>query len=120
MAEAAPKKTGFQSLIDTGATLANGVRVAADISKATRGNATVASARLKVQYDSGPPTAGDEIAELYRLRGDGETPTEGFPTGGDGTTGADVTPDSKHLVGVFRAVQPSLSVDETLTIDEIV
>ena len=118
MADLADKKIGFSTVINKNATLANNARAAGDITAATKGNATFADARLTVQYDAGPPTAKDAVAELYVLHGDGES-TEVFPNGGDGTVGTDVDPDSVHLVGVFKTVSPSTSVDEVLSIPRI-
>jgi hypothetical protein len=61
------------------------------------------------------PSAGDKIADVYMLIGDGEA-SESIPTGGDGTTGADVTPQAENWVGALYSVNPSTSVDEVLSI----
>ncbi len=97
--------TPRQSILDKDATLADGSRAAADYDNSTELD-LVADAYLFVGYDTTAPTAGDLVAELYNLTGDGETP-EMFQTGGDGTVGRDVNP-SRGLVGTFTAINPSI------------
>ena len=72
--------TALQTVIDDNATLADAARAAGDYDNGTALDLE-AVAYLTVQYDTGPPSAGDVVAELYVLPGDGET-TEVFPDGG--------------------------------------
>lgn len=104
--------TTTQTVIDDNATLANGSRAAGDYDNSTELDME-AVAYLTVQYDSGPPSAGDNIAELYNLPGDGAG-TEVFPEGGDAGLGTDDDPQAIYLVGVFSSINPSLTVDEVL------
>lgn len=105
--------TGLQTVIDTGATLSDGSRAAADYDNSSNLD-PLAVPYLQVQYDSGPPTAGDVVALLYNVPGDGES-SEAFPDGGDGTTGTDDDPQKVFLVAVFETINPSTSVDEILS-----
>ena len=104
--------TAVQTVIDDNATLANAARAAGDYDNGTELDLE-AVAYLTVQYDGGPPTAGDIVAELYVLPGDGAG-TEVFPDGGDAGIGTDDTPQAMFLVAVFESVNPSTTVDETL------
>jgi len=104
--------TAVQTVIDDNATLADAARAAGDYDNGTELDLE-AVAYLTVQYDGGPPTAGDSIAELYVLPGDGAG-TEVFPDGGDAAIGTDDDPQAIYLVSVFQCVNPSLTVDEVL------
>jgi len=106
------RDTALQTVIDDGATLANNVRAAADYDNSAELDLSC-DVYLQVQYDAGPPAAGDKIAELYILPGDGEG-TEVFPDGGDAGLGADDTPQKVFLVGVFESINPSTTVNEIL------
>lgn len=105
------------TVIDKDAALTDGSRAAGDYDNGTN-LFPICDAYLTNQYDSTAPTAGDLVAELYLLRGDGET-SEAFPEGGDGTVGDDVDPQGATLVGTFDTVQPSTSVDEVLIAEDI-
>ena len=104
--------TAVQTVIDDNATLANAARAAGDYDNGTELDLE-AVAYLTVQYDGGPPTAGDIVAEWYVLPGDGAG-TEVFPVGGDAGIGTADTPQAMFLVAVFESVNPSTTVDETL------
>lgn len=104
--------TAVQTVIDDGATLADAARAAGDYDNGTELDLE-AVAYLTVQYDGGPPSAGDSVAELYVLPGDGAG-TEVFPDGGDAGLGTDDTPQAIYLVATFQSVNPSTSVDEVL------
>ena len=101
-------------VINDDATLANGVRAAADYDNSTEVDLGC-DVYLQVQYDTTAPTAGDKIAELYVLPGDGEG-TEVFPQGGDAGLGTDVDPQQILLVGIFESRSPSITVNEILCI----
>ncbi len=104
-------------VINKDATLANNARAAADYDNSA--NLDLAcNAILTVQWNTTAPTVGDRIAELWNIPGDGEG-TESFPEGGDGTVGTDDDPQAIHSVGVFVSVNPSITVDEELTIPAI-
>lgn len=109
--------TALQTVIDKNAALADGARAAGDYDNGTALD-LYCSAYLTVQYDTTAPSAGDKVAELYLLLGDGEA-SEVFPVGGDGTVGANVTPQMAHHVGSFESRNPSTSVDEVLSLDFI-
>ena len=117
MADIKLKEGTKKTAIDKNATLANGSRAAGDVNNGSDLHA-LADAYLTVQYDAGPPTAGDIVAELYVLHGNGESP-EVFPEGGDGTVGDNVDPQATTLVGVFETREPSTTVDEILIIEDI-
>jgi len=101
-------------VIDDNATLANTVRAAADYDNSVKLDLGC-DIYLQVQYDATAPAAGDKIAELYILPGDGEV-SEVFPEGGDAGLGTDVTPQAILLVGAFESRSPSITVDEILSI----
>ena len=106
--------TALQNVIDDNASLADGSRAAGDYDNSDSARLDLeAVAYLTVQYDGGPPAAGDIVAELYLLPGDGET-TEVFPDGGDAGLGTDDTPQAQYLVASFESINPSTSVDEVL------
>lgn len=105
------------NVIDDNATLANNTRAAGDYDNDTNKD-LFCNVFLTVQYDGGPPTAGDKIAELYILPGD-DAATEVFPDGGDAGLGTDDTPQLIHLVGVFESINPSTTVDEELALSGI-
>lgn len=104
--------TAVQTVIDDNATLADTARAAGDYDNGTELDLE-AVAYLTVQYDTGPPSAGSKIAELYVLPGDGAG-TEVFPDGGDAGLGTDDDPQAIFLVGVFTSINPSTSVNEIL------
>lgn len=102
------------TVIDDDATLDDGVRAAADLENDTNKD-NFADFYLTVQWNTTAPSAGDLIAELYVMPGDGEV-TEAFPEGGDAGLGTDDDPQAHFLVGVFESINPSLTVDEELAI----
>jgi len=106
------RNSAFIVVIDDNATLADTVRAAADYDNSVKQDLGC-DVYLQVQYDATAPAAGDKIAELYVLPGDGEG-TEVFPEGGDAGLGTDVTPQAILLVGTFESRRPSLTVNEIL------
>lgn len=104
--------TPTQSVIDLGTTLADAARAAGDYDNGTELDLRC-MIYLTVQYDGGPPTAGDSIAEIYILPGDGAG-TEVFPDGGDAAIGTDDTPQPIFLVAILTSINPSTTVDEVL------
>jgi len=104
--------TAVQTVIDDGASLADGARAAGDYNNGIALDIE-AIAYLTVQYDSTAPSAGDSIAELYVLPGDGAG-SEVFPEGGDAGLGSDDTPQAIYKVGVLESINPSTTVDEVL------
>ena len=104
-------------VINDNATLANGVRAAADYDNDTNKDLWC-NVFLTVQWNTTPPTAGDKIGELYIIPGD-DAGTEKFPEGGDAGLGTDDTPQRIFLVGVFQSINPSLTVDEILSLTNI-
>ncbi len=104
----------FTVVIDDGASLATTVRAAADYDNSAKQDLGC-DVYLQVQFDATAPSAGDKIADLYLLPGDGEG-TEVFPEGGDAGLGTDVTPQAMLLVGTFETRSPSITVDEILCI----
>lgn len=116
MADIKLKEAALVTVLTTGATLASGNRAAADVDNGTNLN-PVADFYLTLQYGVAP-AAGTKVAELYVLRGDGET-SEVFPVGGDGTVGANVDPQAHTLAGSFESRNPSTSVDEVLVIYDV-
>lgn len=109
MAEIKLLKEQLATLWDTGATLADGVRKAANLDNAAAGNdeSLFADFFLTVSYDTTAPSAGDIVGELYMLPSTDEG-TARFPTGGDGTVGGDFDPQGIFLVGTFEARDPGL------------
>lgn len=100
------------NVIDDNASLANGSRAAGDLDNSTDRNFW-AVPKLTVQYDAGPPIAGDDIAELFVIPGDGAA-SEEFAEGGDAGLGTDDDPQRAFYVGTFISVNPSTTVDEVL------
>lgn len=117
MADFTLTRRAIQTVIDKDVLLTDGSRAAADLDNGTNKD-NFCDAYLTVQFDTTAPAAGDKIAELYVLYGDGEA-SEVFPEGGDGTVGADVDPQKILLVGVFETRSPSITVDEELKIPGI-
>lgn len=117
MAEIKLKEGSLVTPINDGASLADGVRAAGDYDNSANLDMWC-HAYLTVQWDTTPPTAGDIVAELYLLPGDGET-SQVFPEGGDAGLGSDKTPQKMFLVGVFETVDPSVSADEVIAIPNI-
>ena len=104
-------------VINDNATLNNGVRAAADYGNDTNKDLWC-NVFLTVQWNTTAPSAGDKVAELYILPGD-DAGTEKFPEGGDAGLGTDDDPQKIFLVGVFESINPSLTVDETLSLSGI-
>ena len=102
------------NVIDDNAALTNGLRAAGDFDNDTNKD-LFCNVFLIVQYDAGPPTAGDKIAELYVLPGD-DAATQVFPDGGDAGLGTDDTPQAIFLAGVFESINPSTTVNEELAL----
>ncbi len=105
-------------VINKDASLADGSRAMGEFNNktgATDGDASLwATLYLKVQFDTTAPTAGDRIADVYVLHGDG---SESFPNGGDGTgspASVDVDPTVDNRVGSFITASPSTSADEII------
>lgn len=117
MADLKLKEGARSVVIDKNAALADGARAAGDYDNGTA-LAPLCDAYLIVQFDTTAPSAGDIIAELYVLHGNGEA-SEVFPEGGDGTVGANVDPQKSTLVGVFETRSPSTSADEELIVQDI-
>jgi len=104
--------TAVQTVIDDDASLANGARAAGDYDNSTNLD-PMARAYLTVQYDTTAPSAGDAVASLYVLYGDGAG-TEVFPDGGDAAIGTDDTPQAIFQIATFESINPSTSADEVL------
>jgi len=104
--------TVTQTVIDDNASLATSVRAAGNYDNGTELDLE-AVAYLTVQWDGTAPSAGDSIAELYNLPGDGAA-SEVFPEGGDAAIGTDDDPQAIYLVAIFVSINPSLTVDEVL------
>lgn len=106
-------------IIDDNATLANNARAAGDFDNSAGGQKRFfCIPYLTVQFDTGPPSAGDTIADLYILPGSAET-TELYPNGGDAGLGTNVDPQRAFYVGSFVTVSPSLTVDEVLSLPPV-
>lgn len=104
-------------VIDDNASLSDGSRAAADYDNSTSLDFWYIPF-LTVQYDGGPPSAGDDIAELFILPGDADD-SEAFPNGGDAGLGTDDDPQRVFFVGTFVSVTPSTTVDEILALPPI-
>lgn len=104
-------------VINKDASLANGSRAAGNYDNGTALD-THADFFLVVQYDGGPPTAGDTVAILWVLSAD-DTGTPAYPQGGDGSVGVDVDPQTTLLAGVFETRSPSVTVDEILLLKAV-
>jgi len=109
--------TAVQTVIDDGTTLANAARAAGDYDNGTALDLWC-NIYLTVQYDATAPTAGDIVATLWILPGDGAG-TEVFPDGGDAGLGTDDDPQGIFFVGSFECVNPSITVDEVLGIPNV-
>lgn len=107
MAEVKYLKRELATLWDTGTTLVDGSRKAADydVGGATPDEALFADFFLTISTDTTAATAGDIMGELYLLPSTDEG-TERYPTGGDGTVGGDFDPQGILLVGTFEARDP--------------
>jgi len=101
--------TSLTKVIDDDSTLADGTRTERDLE---------CDVYLQVQYDSGPPSVDDEIAQLWVMPGDGEA-SEVFPEGGDAGLGTDDDPQNLFYIGSFTSVNPSLTVNEILCIPDV-
>ena len=117
MTDAKGKRFSSVMVIDTNATLADGVRVAKDHDNSTT-RAISCAVYLSTRWNTAAPTAGDIVGELSVLPGDGET-TESFPSGGDGTIGSNHDPAAKHHVGSFETVNPSTANEEVMAIEGV-
>lgn len=111
------RNTARTTVINDDATLADGSRAAADYDNSTELD-LLCEVYLQVQWDGTAPAAGDKIAELYVLPGDGEG-TEIFPDGGDAGLGTDDDPQAVFRVGLFESINPSTSVNEILSIPNV-
>jgi len=109
--------TATQTVIDDDATLADAARAAGDYDNSSALDLWC-DVYLTVQYDGGPPSAGDLVADLFVLPGDGAG-TEVFPDGGDAGIGTDDTPQGIFYVGSFESINPSVTVDEVLCIPNV-
>ena len=105
--------TGEQNVIDDNAALTDGSRAAGDYDNGTELD-VLCDVWLTVQYDGGPPTAGDLVADLYVMPSQPDDTT--FPEGGDAALGTDDDPQAIFLVGSFESVNPSTTVNEVLCI----
>ncbi len=114
MADFKLKEGSLSTVIDDNAALTNNSRAAGDYDNATNLH-PFCHAYLTVQYDTTAPTAGDAVAELYVLPGDGEA-SQAYPDGGDAGLGTNDDPQAIFLVGAFESINPSTSVDEVLCI----
>lgn len=112
------RDTALQTIIANGAALTNNSRKAADYDNGAELDLGCDVYLTDLSYSATPPAAGDAVAELYLLPGDGEA-TEVFPEGGDGTVGDNVDPQKIFLVGVFETRQPSDTVVEVLALPGI-
>jgi len=104
------------SVMSAGATLADGVRFAADFDNDVNKDLWC-NVFLNVQYNTTTPTVS-KVGELYVVPGDDESP-ETFPEGGDGTTGSDFTPQAIHLAGVFETINTSVISNEQIGLSGI-
>lgn len=111
------REGALSTVLNSDATLADGARFAGDYDNST-GRYLEADVYLYVLFDTGPPSAGTAIAELYVLFGDGET-AEVFANGGDGSTGSNHTPAAQHFVDNFVSVAPSTSVTEVCMVKNV-
>ncbi len=102
-------------VINDDAALGNGVRAAADYDNDTNKD-LACNVLLTVQWNSiSGIAAGDRVMELYILPGDDAGP-DVYPEGGDAGLGTNDDPQPILLAGVFTTVNPSVTVDETLSI----
>ena len=104
--------TSLATIIDDNASLADGVRAAGDLDNDTELDLGILYF-LQEQFDTTAPSAGDTVAELYNIPGDGEV-SETYPEGGDAGLGTNDTPQRIFYVSGFETVNPSTSVNEVL------
>ena len=109
--------TTLQTVINDNASLADGVRSAADYDNGTELDIWCIP-YIELQWDTTAPTAGDLIADLYVLPGD-NAGTPDYPEGGDAGLGTDDTPQAIFKVGSFESVNPSITVNEILALRPI-
>lgn len=102
------------AVIDTGLLLVDGDRITGLYDNSSEED-LFCNVYLQVQWDTTAPSAGDQVAVLYVLPGDGEG-TEIFPEGGDGTIGSDNDPQDLLQVGAFASVAPSITVNEVIAL----
>lgn len=111
------RDSSLATVIDDDASLANGVRAAGDYDNSTELDMEC-EVYLQVQWDGTAPSAGDAVADLWILPGDGEV-TPVFPEGGDAGLGTDDDPQLVFFVGRFITVNPSITVDEVLALPRV-
>ncbi len=103
------------NVIDDNALLANGARAAADFDNDANKD-LFCNVFLTVQFNSISGIAnGDKVGELWIIPGD-DAATELFAEGGDAGLGTDDDPQKIFLVGTFETINPSVTVDETLSL----
>lgn len=105
------------NVIDDNATLATATRAAGDYDNSANGYLW-GILKLTVQYDGGPPSVGDDIADIWIIPGDAAG-TEKFAEGGDAGLGTDDDPQDCFHVGTMRSVNPSLTVNEVLMLPPV-
>ncbi len=105
------------TVINKGVTLADTFRAAGDYDNSTELD-LYCHAYLVLEFNTTAPSAGDSVAELYLLPGDGEV-SEVFPEGGDASVGNDVDPQKSLLVGTFETRVPSITTVEELCVPGI-
>jgi hypothetical protein len=103
-------------IINDDAALTDTSRAAGDFDNTD--NAEWCDVFLTVQFDTTAPSAGAYIGDLWVLPSDGEGSPD-YPEGGDAGLGTDDDPQNIFLMGKFETINPSLSVDETLTIPRV-
>lgn len=108
---------GRTSVIDDDAVLVNGDHAAGDYVNSANLD-PFAHMLLTVQWNSSAPAAGINVANLYNIPGDGAG-SELFPEGGDAGIGTDDIPQRVLLVGTFETINPSITVDETLVVQNV-
>lgn len=100
-------------IIDTNTLLANNGRVSGDYANDTKRDFEC-DLYWEGQYDTTAPTAGDEIARVWNLPGDGQV-TELFPEGGSGND-----PQGAYFVGSIFAINPSITVNEIVGLPSVI
>lgn len=111
------RDSSLSVVINDDAALTNSSRAAGDYDNSTELDIEC-DVYLQVQYDAGPPAAGTRVADLYVLPGDGAG-TQLYPDGGDAGLGTDDDPQSDFFVGSFVSVNPSLTVNELLSLPRV-
>jgi len=106
--------TALQTLNDPGTSLATATRWAFDYDNSADLDLWLLI-EVDIQFDTGPPTAGDRVFEVWVIPGDGEG-TEKFADGGDASVGTDDDPAMIHFVGEMQTVNPSTGTDEVMSL----